>query len=236
MVWPLSSIFAFRESLWESRKNNKPWLKFFPSETISEFGPYHRFFFHLKGSTGMTQKQLSVRLERFQKTIKRRVFVMHFRKYLGIGLIVFSASLICWSCYPKRIGPIGPDGKKLAWKEMNKPQRKTHMMKAVMPGAAELFASWRPERFSKADCSLCHGPGFRTDNFKMPTAYLPRLSGDFLLGPELEKHPQTTRLKLDRLVPIMVEALGLKSFSLITRKGFGCYSCHLGPDGPMYGN
>ena len=70
----------------------------------------------------------------------------------------------------------------------------------------------------------------------MPTAHLPRLSGEVFLGPEFEKHPETTRLKLDRLVPMMGEALGLKTFSIITRKGFGCYSCHLGPTGPMFGN
>jgi len=161
---------------------------------------------------------------------------MHYRKYIGIGLILLSTSLICWSCYPKRIGPIGPDGKKLAWEDMIQPQRKTHMQRTVLPGAAELFASWRPERFAKVDCGLCHGPKFKMDDFIMPTAYLPRLSGDFLLGPEFEKHPQTTKLKLDRLVPMMADALGLKTFSLITRRGFGCYSCHLGPSGPMYGN
>jgi hypothetical protein len=57
-----------------------------------------------------------------------------------------------------------------------------------------------------------------------------------LLGPEFEEHPETTDLKLDRLVPEMADALGLDSFSIITRRGFGCYSCHLGPDGPMFGN
>jgi hypothetical protein len=161
---------------------------------------------------------------------------MHYRKHLGIGLIIVITIMLFWGCYPKRIGPVGPNGKKLAWKDMNTPQRKTHMKEAILPGAAELFASWRPERFAKVDCGLCHGPGAKTDDFRMPTDYLPRLSGDFLLGSEFEKHPQTTRLKLDRLVPMMADALGLKSFSLITRRGFGCYSCHLGPVGPMYGN
>jgi hypothetical protein len=37
-------------------------------------------------------------------------------------------------------------------------------------------------------------------------------------------------------VPEMAEGLGLKTFSLITRSGFGCYSCHLGPNGPLFGN
>lgn len=161
---------------------------------------------------------------------------MRCRKYIRIGLIIFSVTMILWSCYPKRIGPIGPDGKKLTWENMNKSQRKTQMKKAVLPVAAELFASWRPERFAEVDCGLCHGPKAKNEEFKMPTDYLPRLSGNFLLGPEFEKYPQTTRLKLDRLVPLMADALGLKPFSIITRRGFGCYSCHLGPDGPMYGN
>jgi len=43
-------------------------------------------------------------------------------------------------------------------------------------------------------------------------------------------------LKLDRLVPEIAAALGLKSFSIITRTGFGCYSCHLGLTGPMFAN
>ena len=158
------------------------------------------------------------------------------RRYMAIGLIAVGISLIFWGCYPKSVGPIGVDGKKLAWQEMNREQKKAHMKNAVLPGAADLFAAWRPDRFSVVDCSLCHGPGVKRDDFNMPTDYLPRLSGKLLLGPEFEKHPETTRLKLDRLVPMMAEALGLKPFSLITRRGFGCYSCHLGPDGPLYGN
>ena len=47
-------------------------------------------------------------------------------------------------------------------------------------------------------------------NFRMPSAHLPRLSGAVLLGPEFEKYPDTTRLKLDRLVPAMSESLGIK--------------------------
>ncbi len=158
------------------------------------------------------------------------------RKSFQVLLVSLLTVLLLGGCYPKRVGPAGPDGKALTWREMDIPQRKAHMRSAVLPRAAAIFSAWRPERFARVDCTLCHGPGVAAENFDMPTAYLPRLSGQLLLGPEFEKHPETTRLKLNRLVPEMAGALGLKSFSIITRSGFGCYSCHLGPDGPMFGN
>lgn len=124
----------------------------------------------------------------------------------------------------------------MIWNEMTVDQRKAHMKSVVLPRASELFRDWRPDRFGTTTCSLCHGMGAKNGKFQMPTDHLPRLSGDLLLGPEFERHPDTTRLKLDRLVPLMSDALGKKPFSLITRRGFGCYSCHLGPSGPMFGN
>jgi len=145
-------------------------------------------------------------------------------------------ALALWGCFPKRVGPAGPDGKPLTWPEMTIEQRKVHMKNVVLPRAAAVFQAWRPDRYVKVECTLCHGIGDYTGNYRMPTDHLPRLSGELLLGPEREKYPETTQLKLDRLVPEMAAALGLKRFSLITRRGFGCYSCHLGPHGPMFGH
>ena len=115
-------------------------------------------------------------------------------------------------------------------------QRKVHMRTAVLLRAAGIFRDWRPDRFGEVDCTLRHGRRAQNGHFKMPTHHLPRLSGDLLLGPEFERHPVTTRLKLNRLVPEISTALGLKRFSIVTRRGFGCYSCHLGPEGPVFGN
>ena len=162
--------------------------------------------------------------------------MLHKRITILAVVLAALAATAMWGCYPKRVGPMGPDGKRLVWTDMDLTQRQAHMKSAVLPRASAIFREWRPERFAQVDCSLCHGQGAITENFNMPTAHLPRLSGELLLGPEFEKHPATTRLKLDRLVPEMSETLGLKSFSLITRRGFGCYSCHLGPSGPMFGN
>lgn len=146
------------------------------------------------------------------------------------------ALLMVMGCYPKGVGPSGSDGAPLTWAEMTIEQRKAHMKSVVLPRAAAVFRVWRPERFATVECNLCHGIGVHYGNFRMPSDHLPRLSGDLLLTTERRKHPETTQLKLDRLVPEMADALGVKSFSLITRSGFGCYSCHLGPEGPMYGN
>ncbi len=129
-----------------------------------------------------------------------------------------------------------PEGNRLTWAEMSQAQRKAHMNREILPSAAALFSAWRPERYANVDCTLCHELKQKPGSFKMPTARLPRLSGKVLLGPEFKKHPDTTRLKLNRLVPMMAESLGLKTFSIFTRTGFGCYSCHLGPNGAMFGN
>jgi len=139
-------------------------------------------------------------------------------------------------CNPKTRQSPTMEGSQVEWSDMDTSQRKRHMKQVVLPIAASVFQSWRPERYAQVDCTLCHGQGFQNENFHMPTNHLPRLSGTLLLGPEFQNHPETTQLKLNRLVPEMAEALGKSQFSLITRRGFGCYSCHLGPTGPMFGN
>jgi hypothetical protein len=159
----------------------------------------------------------------------------HQHRFMCVTLAILCV-LIIWSCYPRPVGPIGPDRKQLTWDEMNIDQHITHMKNVVLPRAAELFRTWQPKRFDTVSCNLCHDIGKTTENFHMPTSHLPRLSGDWTLGPEREKYPDTTKLKLDRLIPLMSDALGKKPFSIITRRGFGCYSCHLGPSGPMFGH
>jgi hypothetical protein len=157
-------------------------------------------------------------------------------KTTGLRLALSIIVVAIWACHPRGVGPPGPDGSLLTWAAMTTDQRAAHMRTVILPLATEIFQDWRPARYTRVDCTLCHGENAHWMDFDMPTAHLPRLSGALLLGPEFDKHPETTRLKLNRLVPAMSEALGVGSFSLVTRRGFGCYSCHLGPDGPQFGN
>ena len=160
-------------------------------------------------------------------------------KYQRRPICIFLAIiclLVFWNCYPKPIGPVGPDKRQLTWDQMNMDQRSVYMKSTILPRATELFRNWQPKKFETVSCNLCHNLSTTTEDFHMPTNHLPRLSGDWTLAPEREKYPETTKLKLDHLVPLMSESLGKKPFSIITRRGFGCYSCHLGPSGPMFGH
>ena len=151
-----------------------------------------------------------------------------------LSLTAFGALMV--GCHTGQSNLSSPAESPSTWSQMNYDQRLSHMRNVVLPIAQEVFGAWRPEKHSRVDCSLCHGAGVDIGNFKMPSANLIRLSGKLLLGPEFKTNGDTTRLKLDRLVPPMAQALGKNRFNILTRRGFGCYSCHLGPAGPMFRN
>ncbi len=154
-------------------------------------------------------------------------------------LLLFSLIILVMSSAGCSTGPkkrFLMDGEEISWPEMNVTQRKQHMEQVVLPIAGSVFQSWRPGEYDEIGCTLCHGVGAANEDFRMPTAHLPPLSGELFLGREFRDYPETTGLKLDRLVPEMAAVLGKGEFSLITRRGFGCYSCHFGPDGPVFGN
>ncbi len=157
-------------------------------------------------------------------------------RYLFTAVLLLLAGFTLWGCFHKPVDFPTANGQRQTWSEMSIEVRKQHMRNEVLPRAKRIFQQWRPNRFTTVDCTLCHGPKANVDIFTMPNEYLPRLSGKLLLGPELKNDPNTTRLKLNKLVPAISEALGVKPFSILTRRGFGCYSCHLGPDGPVFGN
>jgi hypothetical protein len=161
---------------------------------------------------------------------------MTFKRVIIMMLSLAALVALFIGCQTGKANLSDPPESPLPWSLMAYDQRLVHMRNVVLPLAQEVFGAWRPEKHSRVNCSLCHGAGVETGNFSMPSTNLIRLSGKLLLGPELKDHGDTTRLKLDRLVPSMAQALNKSRFNILTRKGFGCYSCHLGPAGPMFGN
>jgi hypothetical protein len=161
---------------------------------------------------------------------------MNLKRVLRMMFSMVLLGTVLFGCHTGQANSTHPPEYPLTWSRMDYGQRRAHMRNVVIPIAQEVFGAWRPEKHSRVDCSLCHGAGAETENFSMPSASLVRLSGKLLLGPELQKQGDTTRFKLDRLVPPMAQALGKRSFNILIRRGFGCYSCHLGPTGPEFGN
>jgi len=56
------------------------------------------------------------------------------RKVIRIILPVCLSLLKVTGCYPKRIGPPGPDGKPLTWQQMNKEQPLRFWLLLLSPG------------------------------------------------------------------------------------------------------
>jgi hypothetical protein len=57
------------------------------------------------------------------------------QKIILPSVLVFLVLSLYWGCYPKRVGPVGPDEKRLTWTEMSVLQRKAHMKSVVLPRA-----------------------------------------------------------------------------------------------------
>lgn len=81
---------------------------------------------------------------------------MKYRKKAAFAILSMIVLMLLSGCYPKRVGPAGPGGKALTWPEMTVVQRQTHMQRAVLPRAAAIFRSWRPDHYDDITCHLCH--------------------------------------------------------------------------------
>lgn len=120
------------------------------------------------------------------------------KKYFTtIILILTAAATLLCGCYPKRVGPLDPEGKQLTWEQMDLSQRKAHMRQKVLPVAADVFGTWQPERFARVDCSLCHVQGETQGIYDMPTAALPPTKRSTAFGTRIRQgsgnHPAQTR-------------------------------------------
>lgn len=112
------------------------------------------------------------------------------------------------------------------WADMNMEQKKSHMMKVVMPSMGKLFKEYDATKYADFSCATCHGPGAKEGKFDMPSASLPKLpaKGDFKA---LSKaHPKVMEFMATQVMPTMAKNLDMEPYSAETGTGFGCYGCH----------
>ena len=134
------------------------------------------------------------------------------------------------ACGSKAKNPTTPEGKPIAWADMNKDQREDYMEATVLPTMKEKFVAFDAAKYGEMNCKTCHGAGAEDQTFKMPNADLPKL--DFSKKEEdyTEEQRKTGEFMDTIVVPTMADLLGTKPFDPATQEGFGCLGCHTTTD------
>jgi len=105
---------------------------------------------------------------------------------------------------------VGPPN--VAWKDLDRSQRKRFMERVVVPTMRPLFAGFDGKRFADFGCKTCHGRGH---DFKMPNPEL------FALTPTVETDkPAFFKFMTSEVKPEMAKLLGL------SETDFACTTCH----------
>jgi len=118
-----------------------------------------------------------------------------------------------------------PDiGEGVAWADKSHEQKAAFMKAKVVPAVAAIWKE-SPSPGDKVDCTLCHGQGAKEGKFDMPNPGLP------VLDPKnkFEAHqdqPEWLQFMGKKLMPTMVETLGVAPYDPATHEGFGCFACH----------
>jgi hypothetical protein len=115
----------------------------------------------------------------------------------------------------------------IAWQDMNRDQRIAYMKTTVVPEMGRTFSAFDPKYFPKINCATCHGEGAKKNDFEMPTASLPKLSAAGSFEKHKQSAPEMTEFMLQKVVPQMSALLGEQPYDPATKKGFGCFDCHM---------
>ncbi|TNE51914.1 MAG: hypothetical protein EP343_02455 [Deltaproteobacteria bacterium] len=106
------------------------------------------------------------------------------------------------------------------WADMTFDEKRAYMSSTVLPAVAALFKEYDSTRFGQVGCTLCHGTDMVAKKFKMPNGIRP-------FSPQnVPSQGKGVDFMKQKLMPKMIELLGLKPFDPSTGKGFGCFSCH----------
>ncbi len=114
------------------------------------------------------------------------------------------------------------------WAELDRDERRAHMVQHVLPTASDLFTSWDAERYGDFSCGTCHGADASARDFAMPNPGLIAVYPTGTVG-QLQLVAERTEactFMYSRLVPAVQTMLGASDYDPATREGFSCFSCH----------
>jgi len=128
----------------------------------------------------------------------------------------------CSSATPSPQGPAQPAV--TSFEHMDLDHRIEFMKTVVVPRMKPIFQNHDPNKFSKFDCTTCHGSAAASGDYEMPNTELPKL--DFS---DLSKFRQPDLDWMQNEVkPTMASLLQIPESTRL-RKGFSCMTCHTKP-------
>lgn len=142
---------------------------------------------------------------------------------VALGAVVVVGAVVA-ACKSGGSGPLG--GRE--FDDLSREEQVDYMKTIVLPTMHPMFRDWEPDEFQEMTCAACHGKGAQDRTFEMPNPDLPRLPG----GPDgferlMAEEPEATTFMAQVVVPRMAALLGEKPYDPETKKGFGCFDCHM---------
>jgi len=117
------------------------------------------------------------------------------------------------------------------WANMTAEERFKYMKDTVMPAMRTIFETYDPNRYAEMNCETCHGAEAEARKYAMPNPDLPKLSGMNDFAAARAKYPGAVEFMMLSVEPTMASLLQEPVYNAKTRKGFGCFRCHMHEDG-----
>ncbi len=107
------------------------------------------------------------------------------------------------------------------WKDLSPAAKLEHMKTVIAPAMAKTFQAHNAKEFKDFGCKTCHGP-----KKESPAKFLPKLTMKGGAFTSMKTKPNDTKFMMEKVVPDMAKAMGMKPYDPATHEGFGCAGCH----------
>jgi cytochrome c peroxidase len=169
----------------------------------------------------------------------------------AVLLLSLAVGAACGGAQTSPSSSVPSDGSKAAsaWDSLTPAQKKDKMRTAVLPKMSVLFHDFDTQRYAKVtcatchpclrsgqagyvqmECSSCHKPDGMPEKPKMPSAGLPKLTSADGFKLHKDRAPKTVSFMMTKVVPQMASLIGEQPYDPETKKGFGCFNCHVKAD------